>query len=252
MRRESLLLQHPASKSEKQMEEERGRKEIEKNKEKRIRRAALMEEHSKWFMKRIKWCFKQVFLSSLSFTSTLHDCPLFFSLRYRLPIVSFCLPLDSFLSFCLHATSWFFFFLSVYPSNLSIYLACLPVYLSVFYLIFSRFFQTILSLLSLADDISTIWYCIPEIHQNFLTCLQSEIRINQTSVKEANLSSVVMQPLYFPFRLFAKPCGNFVTSNRYNRGQTKLRFFWFRHYKLHIIASFSALKYRLFQAIYTR
>jgi len=47
MRRESLLLQHPASKSERQMEGKRERKEIEENKERRIRRAALMEEHSK-------------------------------------------------------------------------------------------------------------------------------------------------------------------------------------------------------------
>lgn len=149
-----------------------------------------------------------------------------------------------------------FFFLSVCLSVYqSIYLSRLFTRLSVCLLSYSLpllSWQTILSLLSLADDISTIWYCIPEIHQNFLTCLESGIRINRTSVKEANLSSVVMYPLHFPFRLFAKPCGNFVTSNRCNRGQTKLRFFWFRHYKLHIIASFGAVKYRSFQAIYTR
>lgn len=63
--------------------------------------------------------------------------------------------------------------LSVYPS---IYLSCLFARLSVCLLSCSLSllsWQTILSLLPPADDISNTWYCIPEIHQNFLTYLAS-------------------------------------------------------------------------------
>lgn len=120
-------------------------------------------------------------------------------------------------------------FLSAYPSiHLSIYLACLPVYLSVSYLVPYRFFRDKpfyrhFLLLTTFPPLDIAFRRFIKIFPP-ISRAANGIRINRTSVKEANLSSVVTQPLHFPFHLFTKPHGNFVTSNCCS-GQTELRFF---------------------------
>lgn len=183
------------------------------------------------------------------FTSILHDCPLSAtSTVYGIDYLSFpsvYLSIRFYRStFMLSHDLLFFFFSVCLPVYPSIYLSRLFTRLSVCLLILSRFFRnkpfyrhflllTTFRLILHSGDSS-----------KFSHLSRERNRINRISVKEANLSSAVT--LHFSFRLFAKPCGNFVTSNHCNRGQTKLRFFWFHHYKLHIIVNSGAVKYRSF------